>query len=140
MFYQNRFPSEKLPRSWHPPARPISSPRAWTRLIAALALTSLLAACHSTLPARTPAFDIAAAVRDSFRRDLYLSRDGIDVSEAGGRVVLRGFVDAPFKRRRAVRIARQQPGVRQVVDRLVVRPNARAYFPESESVGEIEFP
>lgn len=66
--------------------------------------------------------EVAARVLTALRADPRTALDPIDVTVDRGRVTLRGRVDADAERGAALALAREQPGVREVVDQLEVGP------------------
>jgi hyperosmotically inducible protein len=84
------------------------------RTAAALALAFLTAACAETDTGITTAVNARLAADDE------VSTYNIDVETADGVVTLTGTVDDPRARERALELARNTDGVRDVVDRLTV--------------------
>ena len=83
---------------------------------AAIALTAV--ACSSTDPGLT------TAVKSKLAADDTVKSYRIDVDTKDAVVTLNGAVDTPAARARAVELARNTEGVRDVVDRLTVTPGA----------------
>lgn len=70
--------------------------------------------------------DIPGRIEALFERDIEIGGTEIRITAQGGEVVLTGFVRSWRERDLAERVAWSAPGVRQVEDRLVVRPPAGA--------------
>jgi len=69
--------------------------------------------------------EVAARVIAALRADPRTELAPIDVEVDQGRVALRGRVEAEAERQAALTLAREQPGVREVVDQLEVTPTDR---------------
>jgi osmotically-inducible protein OsmY len=88
------------------------------RTAAALALAFVTAACAATDTGITTAVNARLAADDE------VSTYNIDVETADSVVTLTGEVDNPRARERAIELARNTDGVRDVVDRLTVSSGA----------------
>lgn len=77
---------------------------------------------------------VTAAVKSKLAIDDTVQAYQIDVDTAGGVVTLSGTVETAAAKNRAVMIARQTDGVRDVVDHLTVNPQAAATV--GELIGE----
>ena len=69
--------------------------------------------------------EVTAAVRSRLVADTSVEATGIDVTTAGGRVTLTGFVASFAERDRAGRLAAAVPGVMAVDNRLAVKARPR---------------
>jgi osmotically-inducible protein OsmY len=66
--------------------------------------------------------DIAAAASRALEWDAFVPIDQLDVTVAGGWVILKGSVEWEYQRRAAERSVRRLSGVRGVTNRIAVRP------------------
>jgi len=73
-------------------------------------------------PDRPGDADLAGAVRSALLRDTEVPLDRIDVTVAGGIVILSGVIDGQNQRQAVVADAVGVAGVRRIIDRLVVAP------------------
>src|SRR6185369_3047397 len=69
---------------------------------------------------------ITENVQKQLKKEPVYKFDGIDVATFGGIVQLSGFVNTEDQKRRASDIARQIPGVRQVVNGIALKPEPMA--------------
>jgi BON domain len=83
---------------------------------------------YATSGAPAPESDIALRVREALRADSTTSAyaDQVQISERGGRVVLRGTVDDLLDADNLVAVASYATGVAEVVDELVIRALERS--------------
>jgi hyperosmotically inducible periplasmic protein len=89
-------------------------------LFAMISSAMLLVGCSQSDPG------ITTAVKTKMAADDVVKARTIDVTTHDRIVTLSGEVNATDERERAVRIARETNGVRDVVDQLIVRPEAAA--------------
>mgnify|MGYP003484958062 CR=1 FL=1 len=94
-----------------------------------------VAAAMTTACAQTDA-GISTSVKSRLAADDTVKANRIDVDTKDKVVTLRGDVDTPAARERAVEVARATSGVREVVDVLKVAPAAAA-VPHASVVGSI---
>jgi hyperosmotically inducible protein len=104
---------------------------------AALAATMTLTGCHMfneqsgertagrTLDDKT----IQADVKENLKKDPLYKFSDVDVKTFDGVVQLSGFVNSDEQKRRAEEIARQTPGVQQVVNAIALKPNVNTLQP-----------
>jgi osmotically-inducible protein OsmY len=97
-----------------------------TRIILALAFTALLAACAGTAKQESTGEYIddtvvTSRVKSVLLNDPNVSGLAINVETYRGTVQLSGFVKSASERNRAVQLAREVKGVRQVRNDMLIR-------------------
>jgi hyperosmotically inducible protein len=90
-------------------------------LTCAVILSTALSACAPTVRAATDDATITARVRTLLLNDTQIGALGIDVQTASGVVTISGVVRSPAEERRALDLAAQVEGVRDVKSALQIR-------------------
>ena len=113
---------------------------------AALVATATLTGCHllnersgertagRTLDDKT----IEADVKHKLDKDPLYKFSDVDVKTFNGVVQLSGFVNSDEQKRRAEEIARQTPGVQQVVNAIALKPNGNTLQPTGADAKPIQ--
>ncbi len=103
--------------------------RKFRALLAAIALGATLGAC-TTMPTQQPAAEaiddgvVTAKVKAKLSEDPVTKAHQIDVDTFRGTVQLSGFVETEQARARAMQLAKETAGVRNVKDAMQVRRGA----------------
>lgn len=103
------------------------SGRSWILFVSCLISAALLAACAPTPTRESPGewlddSTITAKVKAKFLIDPVVSFFAISVETFRGVVLLSGFVNTAEQRDRAIALAKEVPGVKEVQSNLVIKP------------------